>query len=186
MSLVALALAVALKMLGPAAGRAPLDCAYAPRAGGELSIFHRCAGKDAAGRIHFSRRRLRSMAYDGRGLASVFVGGWRYVARDGRSAPVMTWDNGPDPFASGLARSPDGGKVGYIDPRLRIVIAARFDGAYPFENGRAVVCIGCRIVSEGEHSSYVEGRWGCIDRRGRLVVALRPAGGHVACSRPAN
>ncbi len=184
MSIVALALAAAVQTLGPAAGRAPLDCAYAPSAGGELSTFDHCAWKDARGQVHFSRYHLERMAYDERGLASVYVGGWRYVARNGRSAAVMTFDNGPDPFANGLARSADGKMVGYIDRSLRTVIPARFDGAFPFENGLAVVCNGCRTVSDGEHSSYVEGSWGCIDRRGRFVVALRPAKDYAPCSRP--
>ena len=186
MSMIALALAVAVQTAGPAAGRAPLDCAYALGAGGEMSTFHDCAWKDANGQVHFSRQHLQRLAYDARGLASVYVGGWRYVARNGRSAAVMTFDNGADPFANGLARSPQAKKVGYIDPTLRTVIPARFDGAYPFENGLAVVCNGCRVVADGEHSSNADGSWGCIDRRGRFVVALHPARAYVSCSRSDN
>jgi len=182
MSLLALALAIAVQT----GGRAPLDCAYAPRAGGEMSTFPHCAWNGAKGEVRFARRRLGGMAYDERGLASVYVGGWRYVARDGRSAPVMTLDNGADPFVSGLARSANGKKIGYIDRSLRTVIPAQFDGAYPFENGLAVVCKGCRTVSEGEPSSYVGGSWGCIDPRGRFVVALHPARDYASCSRPDN
>jgi len=182
----ALALAIAVQTLGPTTGRAPLDCAYAPSGSGELSTFKHCASIDAKGQVHFARRRLERMAYDERGLASVYVRGWRYVARSGRSAAVMTFDNGPDPFASGLARSPAGKTVGYIDRSLRTVIPARFDGAYPFENGLAVVCNGCRTVADGEHSTYVGGSWGCIDRRGRFVVALRPARDYASCSRSEN
>jgi hypothetical protein len=186
MSIVALALAVAVQTLGLTAGSAPLDCGYAPSEGGGFTTFSHCAWNDARGQVHFTRQHLKRMAYDERGLASVYVSGWRYVLRNGRSAAVMTFDNGADPFVNGLARSPNGKKVGYIDRSLSAVIPARFDGAYPFENGLAVVCNGCRIVSDGEHSSYADGTWACIDRRGRFVVAPHAARDYAPCSRSNN
>ena len=123
-----------------------LDCAYAP-GGGEMQSFSDCASKDARGGVHLQPRRRARLGYDRDGLASVFVEGWYYLARDGNSAAVMAFDNGPDPFAEGLARAPIGGKIGYIDRHLRRVIPARFDGAFPFAQGRAAVCIGCRARS---------------------------------------
>jgi hypothetical protein len=184
MSIITLALVVATQSIGPAAGHTSLDCAYAPRATGELSTFSLCAWKDAKGKVHFSRWHLKRMDFDGHGLASVYVGGWRYVARNGRSAAVLTFDNGPDPFADGLARYQDGKKIGYIDRKLVTIIPARFDGGYPFENRRAVICNGCGTVLDGDYSSYINGSWGCIDRRGRFVVALRSTRDHAPCSRP--
>ncbi len=61
MSFIALTLAVAVRTLGPTAGRAPLDCAYASGAIGELSSFNHCAWNDTNGQIHFSRQRLKRM-----------------------------------------------------------------------------------------------------------------------------
>ena len=88
-------------------------------------------------------------------------------------------DNGPDYFEDGLARSRVGGKIGYIDRKLNLVIPATYDGAYPFKDGVAVVCTACtidydRTVAEGERSWYEGGQWGRIDRRGRVVSPFRP------------
>ena len=88
--------------------------------------------------------------------------------------PVETMDNGPDYFKDGLARSPVGGKIGYIDRKLNLVIPATYDGAYPFKDGVAVVCTACQIVSDGEHDWYEGGQWGRIDRKGRVVTPFRP------------
>ena len=87
-------------------------------------------------------------------------------------------ENRPDYFEDGLARSPVGGKIGYIDRKLNFVIPAAYDGAYPFKDGVAIVCTGCTIVSdktvtEGERSWYEGGQWGRIDRRGRVVSPFR-------------
>ncbi|WP_367116366.1 WG repeat-containing protein [Bradyrhizobium sp.] len=89
-------------------------------------------------------------------------------------APVEPFDNSPDAFRDGLARSRVGQKIGYIDRGLTQVIPARYDGAYPFEGGHAVVCLRCSPVSDGEHSWYEGGEWGCIDRRGREVKSFVP------------
>jgi hypothetical protein len=78
----------------------------------------------------------------------------------------MAMDNWAEPFAEGLARSPVGGKIGFINRDLALVIPARYDGALPFEDGWAEVCIGCKLTSHGEHSSYEGGRWVCVDRHG--------------------
>ena len=88
-------------------------------------------------------------------------------------APVMIMDNWPEDFSNGLARSPVGNKIGYIDRSLKLVIPARYDGAFPFEHGTARVCTGCTTQTAGEHSYYAGDRWGCIDRHGRAVGPLR-------------
>ncbi len=154
------------------------DCTYAPKAMGDMVHAEHCAWSDAAGHIHLKRAHLLALDFDRHGLASVYIGdGWYYVRRDGRLAPVMARDNGAEPFADGLARSPEGGKIGFIDRHLALVIAARYDGALPFEQGRAEVCIGCKLTSEGEHSLYTGGLWGCIDRRGREREPFSPGSG---------
>lgn len=155
---------------GHAAPDRDADCAYAPRGGGEMTTFNHCAWSDHAGRLRLGAKHRRALSFDAHGLSSVWVrGGWWYVDRGGRLAPAVTMDNGPDPFTNGLARSPAGKKVGFIDRRLRLVIAARYDGAHGFKNGRAVVCEGCELHHDpdNEHSWYQGGRWGCIDRHGR-------------------
>ena len=160
-----------------AAAGADHGCSYA--ATGEMRQVEHCASLDAAGQVHLKHDVRAALHYDANGLASVYIdgGGWHYLTRDGRAAPVMSMDNGADPFVDGRARSPVGGKIGFIDRHLVLVIPARYDGALPFEGGRAEVCIGCTLAPEGEHSAYVGGRWGCIDRHGRERGPLTPAPG---------
>jgi hypothetical protein len=184
MSLLAFVLAASVQAPVAPADRAVLDCAYESPESGEMLTVEHCAWKDAQGRVHLTRDHLSRLTYDRYGLAGVYVEGWRYLTRDGRSAAVLAFDNGPDPFAEGLARSPVGEKIGYIDRTLRTVIPAEFDGAFPFEHGVAVVCVGCRAQSEGEHAFYAGGSWGCIDHRGHFVTAWRAAPGYTPCPPP--
>jgi hypothetical protein len=162
----------------PAASRATDDdhpCTYSPKAKGDVIQFEHCAWSDAAGHFHLRRRHLRALDFDRHGLAGIYIdGGWYYARRDGRLAPVMAMDNWAEPFVDGLARSPVGGKIGFINRHLALVIPARYDGALPFEHGCAEVCIGCKLTSEGEHSWYASGLWGCIDHHGRERESFLP------------
>jgi len=140
----------------------------------EADKFGRCAWKDEQGVLHLSQDRLRKLHHDKHGLAVIFVDEFYYVTQDGRTAPVEVFDNGAEEFSDGLARSPVGKKVGYINRELKLVIPAQFDGAYRFERGLAMVCVGCHLTwaePEKEHSYYVGGNWSCIDTRGRVVSA---------------
>ena len=109
-------------------------------------------------------------------VAPVLVGDqWYYVAPDGRTAPVIPFDNGADRFREGLARTRASGRIGYIDRSLRAAIPPRYDFAWPFENGRALVCMGCKPGepdSDG-HRAVIGGQWGYIDRDGRTVEPIR-------------
>jgi hypothetical protein len=164
-----------------AAPIANYDCTYSAKAGSDVLHVEHCAWSDAAGRIHLKRKYLLALDFDQHGLASVNIaGGWYYLQRDGRLAPVMAMDNWAEPFSDGLARSSAGGKIGFLNRHLALVIPARYDGALPFQNGWAEVCIGCKLTSDGEHSSYAGGRWACIDRHGHEREAFRPGeAGHV-------
>jgi hypothetical protein len=115
---------------------------------------------------------LRALAFDADGLAVVFIRGeFHYVNRAGRTAPALRFDNGADYFVEGLARTVRNGKIGFIDKRLAEIVAARWDFAFPFERGVAVVCNGCRPVRESGRDRIEGGTWGYIDRKGRPVVA---------------
>ena len=162
-------------------------CTYFPKANspksmGDVLHVEHCARSDAAGHFHIKHQRLLALDFDRQGLASVSIeGAWYYVRRNGRLAPVMTMDNGAEPFSEGFARSPVGGKIGFINPNLALVIPARYDGALPFGDAGAEVCIDCKLVSHGEHSSYEGGRWACIDHHGheREPFSADRAAGHV-------
>jgi hypothetical protein len=149
-------------------------------------IFRQCAATGPDGRPRLKRSYLARLRYD-RGLASVMLFvetdkqkyQWYYVRRGVVPVPVESMDNGPDYFQDGLARARVGGKIGYIDRKLNLVIPAIYDGAYPFRDGVAVVCTACTYVSdrtatEGERGGYAGGQWGRIDRRGRAVSPFRP------------
>jgi hypothetical protein len=160
-------------------------CTYSPKAKSDVLHFEHCARSDAAGHFHLRHQRLLALDFDRHGLASVNIdSGWYYVRRNGRLAPVITMDNGADPFSEGFARSPVGGKIGFINPNLALVIPARYDGALPFGDAGAEVCVDCKLVSHGEHSSYEGGRWACIDHHGheRKPFSADRGAGHV-CGR---
>jgi hypothetical protein len=88
--------------------------------------------------------------------------------------PVVAYDNGPDAFVEQRARTQVDGKIGYIDRKLRGVIPPRYDWGFPFEHGRAVVCIGCEQKPVGREHWFVEGgMWGAVDRNGREIAPLQ-------------
>jgi len=96
-----------------------------------------------------------------------------FALASGRTAPALRYDNGADYFVEGLARSPRDGKVGFVDELLELVVPRQWDFAFPFEDGHARVCSGCVIRrAGGEHSEVVGGRWGYVDREGRVVVPV--------------
>ena len=97
-----------------------------------------------------------------------------FALDSGRTAPALMYDNGPDYFVEGLARSPRDGKVGFVNEHLELVVPREWDFAFPFDGGAARVCTGCAIRREEghEHSEVVGGRWGYVDREGRVVVPV--------------
>ena len=114
--------------------------------------------------------------YFSEGLGEILVRtvGWYYVTPTGRTAPVLTYDNGADYFAEGLARTIRAGKVGFIDRSLSEVIPPSWDFAFPFDHGFAVVCNGCRSHRvDDEHSEMRGGVWGYINPSGEAVVPIK-------------
>jgi hypothetical protein len=112
------------------------------------------------------------------GLASILVDtGWYYVTPAGRTAPVLTHDNGPDYFEGGLARTIRGRKVGFIDRTLTEVIPPTWDFASPFRGDFALVCEGCHSHQIGDigdpHYEMRGGVWGYINRSGEVVVPIK-------------
>ena len=96
-----------------------------------------------------------------------------YVNRRGKMASVLPFDNGADYFREGLARTRKNGKIGFFNSELDVIIAPTWDFAFPFESGVAVVCEGCvprRLFDE--HVALEGGKWGYIDKRGKVVVPL--------------
>jgi hypothetical protein len=155
-----------------------VECRYAPKTAAG-STPPELAGQGACGELsgpddfRIAREHLARLSFRG-GLAELHVDDRvYYVDRRGRAVRVHRFDNGADYFSEGLARTVARGKFGYVDRKLRVVIKPAFDFAFPFANGRAIVCLGCAVVAEGEHQSLQGGKWGMIDRSGVRIVALR-------------
>lgn len=126
--------------------------------------------------LDISSEDLKRMKFSKDRLAQVIVPdkGWYYVKPNGKSLSVITFDNGADYFAQGLARSKINGKIAYFDVSFRQVIPPKYDWGWPFEGGKALVCNGCRETprdSDG-HSLMVGGQWGFIDRSGKEIVPV--------------
>ena len=139
-----------------------------------MTLFRNCAYEDENGSIVIRDVHLKNMLFDNNNLASVYFKDTDivYVNRRGKTARVLYFDNGADYFKEGLARTIKDGKIGFIDKNLDVVIRPKFDFAFPFSDGVAVVCNGCYFVSDGEHSGVVGGKWGYIDNNGVAIVSI--------------
>lgn len=169
-----------------------MPCVYAARATldhpqPEPAPHSRCARLDENGALHLVPAHVEAMNFGEDGLAEVEVAGaWYYVKPTGDALRVVTFDNGPDPFAEGLVRGLREGKVAYFDARFTMVVPPRYDWGWPFERGFALVCTDCGPgPPEGEHTPIVGGSWGWIDRAGREVVPLVHSRADALTQRPA-
>jgi pimeloyl-ACP methyl ester carboxylesterase len=155
------------------------DCAYWPAPSRsepepELAPFAASCCVGADGTLRLQPQHLSRIAFDQDGLATIYVPehGVAYARRDGKTAWMHRFDNGADYFVEGLARTVQGAKIGFVDKNLDTVISPAWDFALPFEDGLAMVCVGCRFEPVGEHSEVVGGRWGYIDRSGAIVFPV--------------
>ncbi|MCF7750969.1 hypothetical protein KQ945_09455 [Bacillus subtilis subsp. subtilis] len=126
-----------------------------------------CVVVDGTPRIETAM--LAQLNYDEHGLAAVYAGdSFHAVTRTGRTQAVLTWDSGPDYVAEGLLRGRVGQRVGYFTPALEQAFPATFDFAWPFADGIAQVCEGCRPgAPDGDGHTPVEGgQWFHINRQG--------------------
>ncbi|MEG2806239.1 WG repeat-containing protein [Stenotrophomonas sp.] len=120
---------------------------------------------------------LADLPYDDTGLAAVYAAdSYHFVTRQGHTQAVITWDNGPDSLQEGLFRGRVGERIGFFDVHLAQAFPATFDFAWPFQDGIAEVCNGCRRgTPDGDgHTPMEGGEWFHIDRRGRRVAAPTP------------
>lgn len=160
-----------------AAAAQAAECRYVPKtaaSGGvpELAAQGNCGELVGQDGLRISREHLGRLSFRD-GLAEVYVDDKAfYVAQSGKAVRVYLFENGADYFADGLARTVATGKIGYMDRRLRVVVKPDYDFGFPFAKGRAVVCLGCTEVMEGEHRSVRGGRWGMIDKTGARVVPV--------------
>ena len=172
-SLLALAVLLAVSCGGGGGVRDPelLDCLFIPVELAEDELPS-CAYLDDTGQLVLLPKTIIALEGRTQPVAAVVGSMLYYLNSAGRSAPVFTYDNGADYFEEGLARTVRGGKVGFIDRDLDERIKPAWDFAFPFEDGIARVCQGCRAWAIGEHQEMRGGVWGYIDREGTVVVPV--------------
>lgn len=126
------------------------------------------------GRIVLTHESLARVEFGPEGLSTIMVGkrSFYFVNREGKTAPAFPFDNGPDYFVEGLARTLKDGKVGFVNTNLEQVVAPVWDSASPFERGVSRVCLGCTTTTDGEHATTSGGKWGYVDRSGKIVVPV--------------
>lgn len=120
-------------------------------------------------------RHLDGMDFSEDNLTSLYTDkGIFYVSRNGKVVRTFFYDNGADFFEEGLARIIKQKKFGFMNQQLEVVIPPQYDFAFPFQDGKAIVCNGCRQEKEerGEHTQIVGGQWGVIDKNGTVIVPL--------------
>lgn len=162
----------------------PLDCYYAARPTAtnrepEMSLRRNCATVSGDGSIRIRTSHLRSLDFNGDGLATLNIKerGWFYVRRNGRVLEVLSIDNGADEFSEGLVRGRSHGKVAFFDRSFRMVLPPAYDFAWAFENGLAMVCSGCKEETAADdpdrHVFLDGGLWGYIDHNGNAVIPVK-------------
>jgi hypothetical protein len=108
-------------------------------------------------------------------VATLFVSGQNYYIKpNGALLPVIAYDNGADSFSEGLTRSRIGGRIAFFDTNFKQLIPPKYDWAWPFEAGRALVCLGC-IAGPPDNDNHITisgGKWGYINREGVEVVPV--------------
>lgn len=83
---------------------------------------------------------------------------------------IFVFDNGPNYTGTGLYRIYAKGKFGFANMN-KVVIPAKFDFVYPFNGDYAVFVSGCTFRSDpsGEHVEIIGGKYGYIDRDGKVI-----------------
>jgi len=113
---------------------------------------------------------LEQLDFKGEEIVSIYQNNaFYYVRRDGKAMKTLTEKNGADPFVEGLARTKVNGKIGFFNTNLDIVLKPIYDFAFPFYDGIAEICTGCKEEKEGDYSMLKGGRWQKINREGLVI-----------------
>jgi hypothetical protein len=129
-----------------------------------------CVCKDDS--LRLNKNILSALRFDSLGHTCIFADSqWVMIDKEGSTvlAGIAAIDNGPDYPSDNRIRFCNNLKWGYATGCGTIVIPAKYDGAMPFENGTASVCIGCKVTYEGEYMLFDGGRTFNIDTLGYVV-----------------
>ncbi|GBF43722.1 hypothetical protein LPTSP2_30250 [Leptospira ellinghausenii] len=130
--------------------------------------------KDKKGKVIIKPQYEQAMEFSKSSVAFV-VSKNKWICIDTKNNFLLEsflYDNGPDYIVESLARYVEEGKMGFHNERCQKVIEAQYDFAYPFENGYAIVCNGCELQPEGEHKRIVGGKYGIINKKGKIVLPI--------------
>ncbi len=113
---------------------------------------------------------LKSLDFKGKELMTVEIDGkFYYVNKSGKKMPTLTYDEEADEFSDGLARTKFNGKIGFFNKNLEMVLKPIYDFAFPFHNGIAEICIGCKEKDADGTPMLDGGTWKKIDRDGLVI-----------------
>lgn len=129
--------------------------------------------RDEQNKVVIKPQFIMANDFSEQGIASAIdQQGWAYINKDGLVIlRPFVFDNGPDYFVEGLARFVQQGKMGFFNEKGEIIIPAQFDFVWPFSEGTANFCMGCKEVPfDGEHHMVTGGQWGKIDKHGKIIV----------------
>ena len=76
-------------------------------------------------------------------------------------------------FTGGRAAVRKDGLWGYIDGRGKFIVQPKYTRAYPFSDGLGRVNMGSKYEGWYEEVGWFGGKWGFVDRSGRLAIPLR-------------
>lgn len=140
----------------------------------ELTEFKNCGQVDSAGNISLNEKTFKKVWFNADGLADIRIhDGIYYINKKAQLIRTHLFDNGPDYFKEGLARTIKNNKFGFINKKLTVVIKPEYDFAFHFVNGQAKVCNGCSLKPAGEHKTVEGGQWGVIDKQGNIVTEIK-------------
>lgn len=149
--------------------KVPFDCVNVVPCETTNGTIDTCMCNDDS--LRLNKNILPSMRFDSLGHTFVFVDSqWIMIDNEGAIvlAGIASVDNGPDYPSDNRIRFRNGGKWGYATENGTVVIPAKYDGAMPFKNGAASVCLGCKVKYEGEYMLFDGGRTFIIDTVGNV------------------
>jgi len=110
---------------------------------------------------------LETVDFHGQELISVKIKNkFYYLRQNGKIIETLNYDGKADEFSDGLARTKVNDKIGFFNRNLEIVLKPVYDFAFPFHNGIAEICMGCKDNSDG---LLAGGKWEKINREGLIM-----------------
>ncbi len=138
------------------------------------TIYDQCGYIDQSGQMAIAHGKYSFCMTDTfRTFAVVYKGneGWIGIDRQENTIfTIMQYDNGPDFPSENMFRITKGQKIGFANLEGEVVVPPKYDAAYPFQEGLAAFCVGCRNERMGEVSMWKDGQWGFLDKKGKVVI----------------